>query len=211
MLAAIGLIVVPTAAANDFQDVYAYYKKRGTIRPCQFSENKLRNAQRQTPPDVEQYAPSFLDALATARENASSCSGGGSTQTATTPAASPPAPTPSTPTAAPTPSTPQPVPAQPTPTAATPTPAPTVPTGVANAPSVATKPAAQDNSAPAAVWALALLAALAVLAGLAAAVAWWFGWSPERWSRPLGASFSDFGSRVDDAGREFGDWLRTGH
>lgn len=211
-MAALGLVVVPAASANDFQDVYDYYKSYNTIKPCRFSEQKLRNAERQTPPDVEQYAPSFLDALATAREEGSNCGGKGSAGAA--PAATPTptsqaTPTPSTPTPVPAPT--QTTPAPPTPTTAATTPSPTVPTGVANAPRVDTKTAARENDAPAAVWALAILLIVAVLAAIAAALAWWFGWSPDRWSRPVGASFSDFGSRLSDARHEFGDWLRTGH
>jgi hypothetical protein len=200
------------ASANDFQTVYNYYKKHGTIKPCVFSNQQLHNAERQTPPDVEQYAPSFLDAVDSAREQSGACAKPQkAAATAPAPAPAPP-PTPSTPTAAPpTPSAPAPVP---TATVATPpptTPAPTPPGGAANAPALNTQRVAHTDSAPAAIWILAFLAALVALAGISAAAAWWYGWSPDRWARPLGASFSDFGSRLEDTGREFGEWLRLGH
>jgi len=41
-------------------------------------------------------------------------------------------------------------------------------------------------------------------------LAWWFGWSADRFTRPWRASWDDFGGRLSDAGIEFRDWLRTG-
>jgi hypothetical protein len=196
------------AFANDFQTVYREYKRTGVIKPCRFSDTQLRTAERQTPPDVEQYAPSFLDALQAARERSSQCG--------KKPAAAPaPAPT----TTTPTPSTPTPVPAQtattpaatiPPPTA--PTPAPTVPAqpSVSGVPSPAAGSAKKDDSAPVAVWVLAILGALAVLAALIAALAWWFGWSADRLTRPFRASCEDFAERLTDFRLEFTEWLRTG-
>jgi hypothetical protein len=195
-------LALPAAAdANDFQTVYREFKRTGTVKPCRFSDNQLKNAQQQTPPDVEQYAPSFLDALAAARENGADCKKAGAA-----PAAAPAStPTPSTPTAAPA----QPEPAATVP-AATP-PAPTVPveatvTGV-ESPSVDGK---RKDSAPAAVWLLAGLGALAGLAALVAAAAWWFGWSAERWTRPWRASISEFADRAATGRSEFMDWVRSG-
>src|SRR3954465_92016 len=118
----LALVAPATASANDFQNVYREYKKTGTIKPCHFSDHQLSNAEKQTPPDVEQYAPSFLDTLQSARERSGDCAKKPATAT---PA---PAPTPPTP-AAPTPSAP--IPAPQTTTAAAPAtqapPAPTVP------------------------------------------------------------------------------------
>jgi hypothetical protein len=204
---AIALAFPAAASANDFQNVYREYKRTGTIKPCRFSDKQLANAERQTPPDVEQYAPSFLDELQNARERGADC--------ATKPAAAP-APTPTTPTAAaPTPSTPTPAPQ--TTTAATPAtqppPAPTVPTqaAVKGVPSPPIQRAEKDDKAPAAVWLLALLGALVLLSAVFAGSAWWFGWSAERFTRPWGASWGDFGGHLSDLGVEFRDWLRTGH
>jgi hypothetical protein len=208
---AIALALPAAASANDFQDVYREYKRTGTIKPCRFSDKQLTGAERQTPPDVEQYAPSFLDALQTARERNADC---GKKPAAAAPA---PPPTPTTPSAAPpTPSTPSPTPpaaTAPTPTAAAPPPAPTVPAqpAVANVPSPTIKGAQKDDKAPVAVWLLALLAALLVLSAVFAGLAWWFGWSADGFTRPWRASWGDFGGRMSDLGGEFGDWLRTGH
>ena len=197
-LACAALVAPAAALANDFQQVYDYYKKHGSISACQFTENQLRSAERQTPPDVEQYAPSFLDALATAREGAGNCS----TKTTPAAAAAPVAttPTPSTPTPAPTASTPTPVPTGTAtqPVAPTATPAPTPPASAANVPALDTKRTAHESSAPVAVWSLAGLAVLAVVAALAALVARFLGWGP---ARPIGTS---------NFPREFADWLRFG-
>jgi hypothetical protein len=203
---AIALAFPAAASANDFQNVYREYKRTGAIKPCRFSDKQLANAEKQTPPDVEQYAPSFLDALQNARERGADC--------ARKPAAAP-APATTTPTpAAPTPSTP--APAAQTTTAATPTaqapPAPTVPTqaAVKGVPSPPIENASKDDTAPAAVWLLAVLAGLVLLSAVFAGLAWWFGWSAERFTGPWRASWGDLGGRLADAGIEFRDWLKTG-
>jgi hypothetical protein len=200
------VLALPAAAfANDFQDVYREYKRTNTIKACKFSDKKLANAERQTPPDVEQYAPSFLDSLQAARERGADCGKKAAptpapTQTtATPPTASTPTPVPSTPTPSPT-----------TPTAAPP-PAPTVPSQPkVDVPSPPVAGVRKDDTAPAAVWLLVVLAALALLSAVFAGLAWWFGWSPDRITRPWRASWGEFGGRVSDLGVEFRDWLRTG-
>lgn len=207
-LLAASLALPAVASANNFQDVYREYKRTGTIKPCRFSNGQLRNAERQTPPDVEQYAPSFLDALQTARERSADCGKKQATAapTPTTPASAPP--TPSKPTPSPQPTTTAPAETQ---TAAPP--APTVPAQakVTGVPSPPTANAKQGDSAPAAVWLLAALGALILISALFAGLAWWFGWSPDRYTRRWRASWADFGARAADFRGEFGDWMRAGH
>jgi hypothetical protein len=203
---AVALAFPAAASANDFQNVYREYKRTGTIKPCRFSDKQLANAEKETPPDVEQYAPSFLDALQNARERNADCG--------KKPAAAP-APAPTTPTtAAPTPTTPAPTPQTTTVAAATavPPPAPTVPVqpAVANVASPQIAGATKDDSAPAAVWLLAGLGVLLLLSALFAGLAWWLGWSAEWFTRPASASWGDFSGRASDLGVEFRDWLRTG-
>ena len=205
----VALVVPATAAANDFQDVYREYKRTGTIKPCRFSDKQLASAERQTPPDVEQYAPSFLDALQTARERNADC---GKKRAA----APPPVPTPTTPSASPpTPSTPTPAPPATTtaPPATAPPPAPTAPaeTHVTGVPSPPIEHARKGDSAPVVVWLIAALGSLALLSAVFAGLAWWFGWSAERLTRPWRASWDDFGGRMADLGVEFREWIRTGH
>jgi hypothetical protein len=210
------VLALPAAAsANDFQNVYREYKRTGTIRACHFSNTQLSNAEKQTPPDVEQYAPSFLDALQSARERGADCH-----KKTETPAAAPAA-APSTPSGAapPTPSTPTPAPSPaattPTPTtpATTAPPAPTVPAqpAVAGVRSPPISHPRQDDAAPVAVWVLAALAALIVLSAVFAGLAWWFGWSGDPFARGWRASWDEFGGRLSDARIEFRDWLRTGY
>ena len=205
---AASLALPATASANDFQTVYREYKRTGTVKPCRFSDNTLRNAQRQTPPDVEQYAPSFLDALENARERSGDCH----KKAAPAPTPTQAAPTPSTPAPVPSPTQAAPVPA-PTQTAPVTTPAPTPPaeTHIAGVPSPPVNATKRDSEAPAPVWLLAVLGALALAAALVAALAWWFGWSTERFSRPFSASWADFADRARAFRLELGDWIRTGH
>ncbi len=198
-LAGVVLGAPATASANDFQTVYNAYKKQGTIKPCAFSEQQLRNANHETPPDVAQYAPSFLDAVASAREQSGNCRRQHAQRVAAPAPVPVPVPTASTPAGAPpTPSTPTPSPtattAQPAVTATTP--APTPPAQAPGAPALVAQHAAADHGAPAAVWLLALLGAAVVLAALGAALAWWLGWSP----RP----------GLHASGQDFTDWLRLG-
>lgn len=205
------VLALPAAAvANDFRDVYNEYKRTSTIKPCKFSDKKLASAERQTPPDVEQYAPSFLDALQSARERSADCGRKAAatpapapTQTSGTPATPPP----------PTASTPTPVPPTPAPasTTAAPPPAPPAPAQPqVDVPPPPVENVKKEDRAPAAVWVLVALAALAALSALFAGLAWWFGWSADRFLRPWRASWGEFGGRASDLGIEFRDWLRTG-
>ena len=106
--------------------------------------------------------------------------------------------------APPSASSPTPAPAATTP-APTPTatpPAPTVP-AQASRHRVASPPidhAKKDDTAPAAVWLLAILGGLMLLSAVFAGLAWWFGWSAERFTRPWKASWGDFSGRLADAG-----------
>jgi hypothetical protein len=204
----VALALPAAASANDFQNVYRVYKRTGTIKPCRFSDKELANAEKETPPDVAQYAPSFLDALDAARQGGAGCH----KKAAPAPA---PAPAPTTPAATPPPaSTPTPTPPPvTTATAATPTPpAPTPPAQpvVAGVPSPPVQHPVKDSSAPSAVWLLVVLAAAIVLCAVFAGLAWWFGWDTSRYLPRWGSSWDDFGSRLSSLGTELRDWLRTG-
>ena len=208
-IAALSAAAAPAAMANDFEEVYDDFKKSGTVHACRFSENELDNAAKQTPPDIEQYVPSFLDALENAREKRDECRG----ERAPAQEEAAPAPAPAAP---PTPGAPSGgAPATPTPGAAAPgstaPPAPAVPAEprVSGVPSPPTKATERESGTPAPVWILAALGALAALAALAAAVAWWLGLSPA-WAASLRSSFSEAGERFSDFGLEFADWVRTG-
>lgn len=53
----------PAAAASLFQRIFQDYRADQGISACAWTPDQLRRARGQTPPDIEQYAPSFLDAL----------------------------------------------------------------------------------------------------------------------------------------------------
>ena len=205
---AVSLAAAPAVLANDFERVYEEFKEKGTVHPCRYSDRELDNAAKQTPPDIEQYVPSFLDALEAAREKREECRGGGKPQQAApapapAPAApappsggapaTPGAPAPEAPTAAPPPA-PEPVPAEP---------------HVQGVPSPPAKATERESGTPAPVWILAALGAIAALAALAGGVAWWLGLSPA-WLTSLRSSFAEAGERFSDFGFEFWDWVRTG-
>lgn len=64
-------------------------------------------------------------------------------------------------------------------------------------------PAAKKADTTAVATALAVIVAvLILLCALVAGLAWWFGWSTERFAGPAGASWSGFA--------DFRDWIRTG-
>ena len=55
-----------------------------------------------------------------------------------------------------------------------------------------------------------ILLALAVLAAGGALAAWVYGWSAERWTRPVAAALRDARERTADLAAEFWDWVRLG-
>src|SRR4051794_37185768 len=80
-LAALLALALPAVAfADAFDDVFADYQKDGKIDACKHSDKALRDARRQIPNDIEQYAPDFPDALDEAREKRArgECAKGGS-------------------------------------------------------------------------------------------------------------------------------------
>lgn len=68
-VAACGALVAATPAlAGIFQQIFQDYRKDQRISPCAWTPDQLRQAKGQTPPDIEQYAPSFVDELNAALE-----------------------------------------------------------------------------------------------------------------------------------------------
>src|SRR5688572_19568114 len=66
------------AAADDFQRIWGDYRADGQLNGC-YRPEELHNAGSQIPPDIEQYAPGFGNALSTAQ---SRCSAGAAPQDA---------------------------------------------------------------------------------------------------------------------------------
>src|SRR5947208_14846371 len=98
---AITLVVValalgaPTAQAAGFDTIFKDFKKDGRIDPCRYSASELAKAKKDVPPDIEQYAPDFPDALQAAIEarakNDCAKKAAAAAPATTTPAATPPA------------------------------------------------------------------------------------------------------------------------
>jgi hypothetical protein len=175
------------AAASDFQQIFGDYKADGRLNGC-YRPEQIHNAGREIPPDIEQYAPGFGDALAAAQTR---CAAG----------VSPSAPDDSEPAAPISAGTPGPglpgvemkkaVREPPAPeTAASP-----VPAGLAD-PRLAPATAGVAGETPGALIALLIAAGLAVALALAWTIAWFMGWSPERLTKPLFAAFQTMWDRV---------------
>jgi hypothetical protein len=187
-LVALALLAFPAAAAaDDFQQIFGDYKADGQLDNC-YRPDQIHNAGQSIPPDIEQYAPGFGDALSSAQTQ---CGSGGQ-QPAEKPeedekpalvsaggkpgdgvkkkkaVAEPPAP-------------------EVAPTAAS--------TELA-APELAPAAAAVSNDTPGALVALLVAAGIAVLLALAWTVAWFMGWSPERLTKPVVAAFQSVWDRV---------------
>src|SRR5437870_11673414 len=96
LAAALLALAAPAAwAGGGFDSVFADYTKDGHIDPCKHSAAELRRARAGIPPDIEQYAPDFPEALDAALE----ARAGGRCEPQAKPAA--PAPAPAAPAPAP--------------------------------------------------------------------------------------------------------------
>ena len=207
-------VLAPAALADDFDKVFKDYSGDGRIDPCKHTAAQLQRARKDVPPDIDQYAPDFPEALEAALEARArgKCASKKAAPTATTgtPAApAPPAPAGATGAAAPSGST-----------GATGAAAPGEPpapagTGTASAPKDPTigRAAARgdtgDGDAPAPRIGLAVLAALALVAGAAYGLARWRAWNPP-WALRARHAAGEAGYRVSATWAEFTDWLRLG-
>ncbi|WP_354699125.1 hypothetical protein DSM112329_04832 [Paraconexibacter sp. AEG42_29] len=225
LLVALG-VPAGAQAASVFEQVSTNLINKGAIEPCKFTSAELTKAKNSVPPNLEQYAPDFKDAVDAAlkqraqgvcdkkaagtKKNTDTgaavapTTGGGTTGAApagNTPAQGTAAPTTST--AAPTTQaavtpTPQPAPSV--------TPAPVVADGAILA---AARNTSSDSDLPAPFVALALLAALAALAALAVFSTRWLAFEP-RWVVRSRHATAEAGWRTSAAWAEFRDWLRLG-
>lgn len=190
MMLVLAPLAVPAGAAaqSDFQQIFGDYKDNGKLNGC-YRPEQIHNAGQEIPPDIEQYAPGFGDALAAAQ---SRCAAG----------VQPSAPTEDEEPAAPlSAGTPGPgVPDVEMKKAVREPPAPVkvespVPAGLAD-PRLAPATAGVAGETPGALIALLIAAGLAVLLALAWTLAWFMGWSPERLTKPLFAAFQTVWDRV---------------
>jgi len=187
------------AAVPVHADVFNDFRRTGTINPCNYTDGQLRQGLNGLPPDIQQYAPGLADQLAAGREG---CGGGGGQPTAAVPVPTAPGAPPPPPPGAPPPVPKVKIPAPPAPKA-------TARTRLANidTPTVSTAAAATGSKTPR--WLLPLLVCLSLGAVLLAAVRFG-GWSPERLTRPVRASFAEAGGRTADALAQLRDSVRFG-
>jgi hypothetical protein len=183
MLVALATLAFPAGAmADDFQQIFGDYKDDGQINGC-YRPDQIHNAGRDIPPDIEQYAPGFGDALSSAQTRCGSAQApaepdeepalvsagkGGPDVERKKAVREPPAPK---------------------------VPPPPVPTELA-APNLAPAAASVSSDTPGALIALLVAAGIALVLALAWALAWFMGWSPERLTKPLSAAFQSMWDRI---------------
>jgi hypothetical protein len=190
--------VAGAASGNAFLMTFTDYKADGIINGCQYTESQLKDAQRQVPPDIEQYAPDFPGALQAALEQRARGCGGKQVAPAqaVAPSVAPIVPPTQGPRAE--------VTKQP--------PAPPVADSVEDhvIPKVAVTARDQGAStAPAPILALAIVGGLLGLAGLAWGIERWGAWEPA-WLLTSRHAVAEAGFRVSATWADFTDWVRIG-
>src|SRR3954451_2135032 len=202
-------VAAPNAHADAFDTIFKDFKSDGQVDPCKYTAAQLQKAKKDVPPDIEQYAPDFPDALQAAIEARAKNQCGKKKAAATAPAATTPAPTP--PAATPAAATTAGAAGQPGQPPA-PTPAAGAPAG-APADAAITKAAKTSGDGggdvPAPLVGLAALLGMALVAGLLWALARFGPWEPA-WALRLRHATGEAGWRAGATWADFTDWLRLG-
>ena len=186
-LALLAPLALPAAApADDFSQIFGDYKADGRIDNC-YRPDQLNNAGRQIPPDIEQYAPGFGDALSVAGAQCGGQAPAADTETEEPAPISAGSPGPGGPAVKKKKAVREP-------------PAPRLASDVVStdlaAPQVLPAAAGVASETPGALIALLVAAGIAVLLALGWTVAWFMGWSPERLTKPLFAAFESVWDRL---------------
>jgi hypothetical protein len=186
ILAVLAPLAAPAGAwGDDFNRILQDYKSDGRLDRC-YSPSQLHNAERQIPPDIEQYDPAFGAALS----SGSGCGGPApapAEEEEQAPAVSAGSAGPGTPAAVKRKS----IAAPPAPERL---PAPIL----ADLPRPNLEPALDGVSGdmPGGLVALLVAAGASLLLALAWGVSWFMGWSPERLTKPLSAAFGSVWDRL---------------
>ena len=178
------------ASADDFQRIWGDYRADGQLNGC-YRPEELHNAGSQIPPDIEQYAPGFGNALSTAQ---SRCSAAPAPQEGTAEEGEQAA----APVSAGTPGAAAPPDVTKKAVREPPAPKAVAPPAVGNLPdpTLDTASAVVRSETPGALIALLVAAGVAVAFALAWTIAWLMGWSPERLTKPLFAAFQTVWDRL---------------
>jgi hypothetical protein len=191
-----GAAVAQARSGDAFLMTYTDYKADGVINGCGYTEGQLKDAQRQVPPDIEQYAPDFPGALQAALEQRARGCGGQKIAPVAPPTATPIVPPTQGPRAE--------VTKEP--------PAPPVADSIEDhvIPQVAVSARDQGAStAPAPIVALAIVGGLLGLVGLAWGLERWGAWEPN-WLLASRHAVGEAGFRVSATWADFTDWVRLG-
>ena len=184
------------AVPAEAQQVFNDFRRNGTINPCNYSDQQLRQGLQGLPPDIQQYAPGLADQLAAGREG---CGGGAPQPTAAVPVPA----VPGAPPTAPAPAAPRiRIPAPPAPKAKARTRLAEIETPVVSPTAVAT-----GSDTPG--WLLPLLVCVSLAVLLGAGIRFG-GWSAERFTRPFRAGLAEAGGRSADAIAQLRDTVRFG-
>jgi hypothetical protein len=185
-LVALASLAFPAGAmADDFQQIFGDYKSDGQINGC-YRPDQIHNAGRDIPPDIEQYAPGFGDALSSAGTRC-----GSGTVPESEPDEEPALVSAGTGPGGPDIEREKAVREPPAPRVAP----PPVPTELV-APQLSPAAASVSSDTPGALIALLVAAGIAVALAFAWTVAWFMGWSPERITKPLSAAFQSVWDRL---------------
>ena len=186
---ALATLAFPAGAlADDFQQIFGDYKADGQLDGC-YQPDQIHNAGQSIPPDIEQYAPGFGNALSTAQSRCGAAPAPQEEAAEEEQAAPVSAGTPGA--TAPPDVTKKTVREPPAPKAVTP---PAI--GNLPDPTLDTATAVVRSETPGALIALLMAAGVAVAFALAWTIAWLMGWSPERLTKPLFAAFQTVWDRL---------------
>ena len=186
LLVVLAPLALPAGApANDFQQIFGDYKDNGRIDGC-YRPHEIHNAGQAIPPDIEQYAPGFGNALASAQVRCGSgrlpASEPDEERSALVSAGKPPngkvkrkklVTEPPGPNVA----------------------GATLATDLA-APELVPAGASVSSETPGALIALLVAAGIAMALALGWTLAWFMGWNPERLTKPVFAAFQTVWDRL---------------
>jgi hypothetical protein len=187
MLVVLASLAFPAgASADDFSQIFGDYKDNGQLNGC-YRPDQIHNAGEDIPPDIEQYAPGFGDALSSAQTRC----GSGQVPAGEPEEKQPPLISAGTPGPGSHIEKKKAVREPPAPKFSP----PAVSTELA-APHLVPAGASVSSDTPGALVALLVAAGIALAIAIAWTVAWFMGWSPERLTKPVSAAFQSVWDRL---------------